>query len=92
MTNLPSILLPILVLLPVLGGLLCWVFGTRGEKKRRYDWIRFRGLVSWFVPTVELLLVILLLMLGFDRPIRFDFPETCGLGLGFTLDGLRWII
>ena len=79
--TLSSLLLPVLVLLPVLGGLICW-FAGKG----------LRALTSWVVPTVELLLVILLAILGFGAPIRFAFPGVCGLGLGFTLDGLRWIL
>ena len=79
--TLSSILLPVLVLLPVLGGLICWFAGKA-----------LRALTSWIVPTAELLLVILLAIPGFAAPIRFDFPGVCGLGLGFTLDGLRWIL
>ena len=79
--TLSSILLPVLVLLPVLGGLICWFAGKA-----------LRALTSWIVPTAELLLVILLAIPGFAAPIRFDFLGVCGLGLGFTLDGLRWIL
>lgn len=79
--NLSSIFLPVLVLLPVLGGLVCW-FAPK----------RIRAITSWVIPTIELLLVVLLAALGFKGPVRFDFPGVCGLGLGFTLDGLRWIL
>ena len=87
-----SIILPVLVLLPVLGGLVCWFAGTAGDRRADPRLLRLRALVSWLVPTVILLLVLLLLLLGFEDEIRFAFPRVCGLGLGFTLDGLRWIL
>ena len=87
-----SALLPVLVLLPVLGGLVCWFAGTEGEKRESAQLLRLRAVTSWLVPTLELLLVFLLLCLGFAGEIRFVFPGLCGLGLGFSLDGLRWIL
>ncbi len=87
-----SILLPALVLLPILGGLVCWFSGTSGEKTGNVSLLQLRAVTSWVVPTVDLLLVIILLLIGFGQEIRFDFPGVCGLGMGFTLDGLRWIL
>ena len=85
MTSFASVLLPTLVLLPVLGGLVCWFAGESGR-------LNLRAFTSWLVPTVELLLVIILLMQGIEGETRFAFPGVCGLGLGFALDGLRWIL
>ena len=105
MTEFASFLLPVLVLLPVLGGLICWFAGTAAERGANGNHYSFsdgshaghpgaatRALVSWLVPTVELLLVVLLLLIGFRDEISFSFPAVCGLGLGFRADGLRWIL
>ena len=90
--NFASCLLPVLVLLPILGGLVCWFSGTAGDRRSDARLLRLRAYTSWLVPTVILLLVLILLLIGFDEEIRFAFPRVCGLGLGFTLDGLRWIL
>ena len=87
-----SFLLPVLVLLPVLGGLICWFSGTTGEKRGDARLLKLRTCTSWLVPTLVLLLVLVLLLIGFDEKICFAFPGVCGLGLGFSLDGLRWIL
>ena len=108
-----STLLPVLVLLPVLGGLACWFTGTAGDRQkarlagerpetgdaghtgsRTPGLLKLRAAVSWLVPTAELLLVILLMTdaRAASGNIRFAFPEVCGLGLGFTVDGLRLIL
>ena len=87
-----SILLPVLVLLPVIGGLVCWFAGTAGERADDAGLLRIRAAVSWLIPTGELLLVIFLLFQIPQGPIGFTFPAVCGLGLGFSLDGLRWIL
>ena len=87
-----SFLLPVRVLLPVLGGLVCWFSGTEGEKQGETQLLHVRALTSWLVPTIELLAVLGLVLTGFRQEIRFDFSGVCGLGLGFTLDGLRWIL
>ena len=89
-----AILLPVLVLLPVLGGLLCWFTGTAGDRQGSAGLKKLRAAVSWLVPTAELLLVILLMTdaRAASGNIRFAFPEVCGLGLGFTVDGLRLIL
>ncbi len=92
MINISSFLLPVLVLLPVVGGLVCWFSGSIGEKENRESMLCVRAVTSWLIPSVELLLVIALLLIGFDQEIRYDFPGVCGLGIGFTLDGLRWIL
>ena len=87
-----SILLPVLVLLPVFGGLICWFAGTAGDRTGSVLLLRVRASASWLIPTAELLLVIFLLLRIRYGPIGFVFPEVCGLGLGFSLDGLRWIL
>ena len=87
-----SILLPVLVLLPVFGGLICWFAGTAGDRTGSVLLLRVRAAASWLIPTAELLLVIFLLLRIRYGPIGFVFPEVCGLGLGFSLDGLRWIL
>ena len=87
-----SILLPVLVLFPVIGGLVCWFAGTAGERADDAGLLRIRSAVSWLIPTVELLLVIFLLFQIPQGLIGFTFPAVCGLGLGFSLDGLRWIL
>lgn len=92
MTNFASSLLPALVLLPVLGGLVCWFAGSAGEKDHRSDLLGLRAAVSWLVPTIELLLVILLLFIGLDGETEFCFARVCGLGFALSLDGLRWIL
>ena len=91
MTSFANICLPILVLLPVLGGLICWFAGEIGEDHSP-SLVKVRGLVSWLVPTIDLILVIFLLINGFGSEISFTFANVCGLGLGFKLDGLRWIL
>ena len=91
-TSFASSLLPVLVLLPVLGGLLCWFTGVAGEEKKRSGLLGLRALVSWLVPTAELLLVIWLLLLGPNGDIHYAFPRICGLGFSLRLDGLRWIL
>ncbi|MER2235363.1 MAG: complex I subunit 5 family protein, partial [Candidatus Limivicinus sp.] len=80
-----SFLLPAMVLLPLLGGLVCWFAGTANRPK-------LRAYTSWLVPTAVLLMVLVLLLNGFEKEICFTFPRLCGFGLGFTLDGLRWIL
>ena len=90
--SMASFLLPVLVLLPVLGGLVCWFSGTAGEKRGDARLLQLRDGTGWLVPTAILLLVVFLLINGFEDEIRFAFPGVCGLGLGFTLDGLRWIL
>ncbi len=92
MTNFASFLLPVLVLLPVLGGLICWFAGSAGEKNRSAALLGLRAAVSWLVPTVDLLLVILLLFIGLDGETSFTFAKVCGLGFALSLDGLRWIL
>lgn len=96
MTNTASVLLPVLVLLPVAGGLVCWFSGTAAERRPEADGaaslLRIRAAVSWLVPTVNLLLVLFLLRFCSEGDLRFSFPGVMGLGLGFTLDGLRWIL
>ena len=87
-----SILLPVLVLLPVFGGLICWFAGTAGDRTGSVLLLRVRASASWLIPTAELLLVIFLLLRIRYGPIGFVFPKVCGLGLGFSLDGLRWIL
>ena len=78
---LASLSLPVLVLLPVLAGLVCW-FGSK----------KLRGTVSWLVPSFELLLVIALLSADLSGNVAFSFPKICGLGFSLNLDGLRWIL
>ena len=80
-----SFLLPAMVLLPLLGGLVCWFAGTANRPK-------LRAYTSWLVPTAVLLMVLVLLLNGFEKEICFTFPRLCGFGLGFALDGLRWIL
>ena len=86
-----SVLLPALVLLPVLGGLACWFTGARGDRICDETLLRVRAIVSWSVPTAELLMVLLLLPKA-GSELAFAFPRVCGLGMGFALDGLRWIL
>ena len=89
MTNLASFLLPALVLLPVLGGLICWFAGSAGEKNRSAALLGLRAAVSWLVPTVDLLLVILLLFIGLDGETSFTFAKVCGLGFALNEVGCR---
>ncbi len=91
-TSLASSLLPALVLLPVLGGLLCWLFGAPGDKHRDRGLLALRTVISWLTPTLTLLLVLWLLLLGPTGDIAYSFPRVCGLGFSLRLDGLRWIL
>ena len=94
-----SFLLPLMVLLPVLGGLLCWFFGKFGDEnegrsdpQRRKGFLRVRAAVSWIIPAAVLGIVICLAGTAVSAGLQFSFPKVCGLGLGFTMDGLRWIL
>ena len=69
--SMASFLLPVLVLLPVLGGLVCWFSGTAGEKRGDARLLRLRDGTGWLVPTAILLLVVFLLINGFEDEIRW---------------------
>lgn len=86
-----TILLPLLVLLPFAGGVLCWLFGYLGDRKERAGLQRTRSLISILVTIAEWVMVMLLLSVRHNG-VNYVFPSLFGLGIGLELDGLRWIL
>ena len=85
------IVLPILVLLPILGGLVCWALGRRGDIRGQALLCRTRSAVCILTALAVWLMTVLLISFR-TSGIQFMFPELFGLGIGFELDGLRWIL
>lgn len=86
-----SIILPVLVFLPMAGGVLCWFLGHAGDQKGSAVLGTARTAFDIVITAAEFILVLIV------SPVRevglsFDFPSLFGLGIGFELNGLRWIL
>ena len=83
--------LPVLVLLPILGGIVCWMLGRAGEIRKQEFLCRTRSAVCILTVLAEWLITVLLIQ-SRGAGLQFMFPNLFGLGIGFELDGLRWIV
>ena len=87
-----GLILGMLVFYPFLGGLLAYLAGRKNE--------RFRNVLADFIALSELAMMLYLMMKYGPFAVHTEnahtftklaIPEICGLGLHFTLDGLRVI-
>ena len=83
--------LPVLVLLPIIGGIVCWMFGRTGEIRKQEFLCRTRSAVCILTVLAEWLITVFLIR-SRGAGLQFMFPNLFGLGIGFELDGLRWIL
>ena len=85
-----SVFLLILTFLPFVGGVLCWIIGSARDR-RTVEGSRPQSFVSILITAIEWILVMILLSVRHNG-LNVAFPFLFGLGIGFELDGLRWIL
>ena len=85
-----SVFLLILTFLPFVGGVLCWIIGSARDR-RTVEGSRPQSFVSILITAIEWILVMILLSVRHNG-LNVAFPSLFGLGIGFELDGLRWIL